>query len=189
MTVTHGQQKTLFDLERYRWKMPPPPPPPPRIVFTDEQWAEVEALAEGRMRRAASMGARHKFQAHSGHKQHVLGAMGEIALSIYLDHQLPDEDVEGFSSDYDLEVSGVTIEVKSSGCYQPRLYMTNGHLGASAAVLVRVLEQPRIAILCGWVTREEFLAKARWGESRYGRHLVMKRGFRRLEELKEMLRA
>jgi len=110
-------------------------------------------------------------------------------LSIYLDHQLPDEDVEGFSSDYDLEVSGVTIEVKSSGCYQPRLYMTNGHLGASAAVLVRVLEQPRIAILCGWVTREEFLAKARWGESRYGRHLVMKRGFRRLEELKEMLRA
>jgi len=67
--------------------------------------------------------------------------------------------------------------------------MHEGHLGASAAVLVRVLEQTRIAILWGWVTREEFMDKARWGENHYGRHLVMTRGFRRLEELKEMLRA
>ena len=115
--------------------------------------------------------------------------MGEVALSIYLDHDLPDEDVEGFSSDYDMIVNGVTIEVKSSGFYPPYLKMNNGHLGASAAVLVRVLEQSRIAILWGWVTRDEFMERSHWDENIYGRYLVMKRGFRKVEELKEMLRA
>ena len=189
MTAEEQQLALFKKWEALTYKPPPPPPPPPRIVFTDCQWSEVEALAEGRMHRAAAMGARHNFQAHSNHKQHVLGAMGEVALSIYLDHDLPDEDVEGFSSDYDLDVNGATIEVKSSRFYPPYLKMNNGHLGASAAVLVRVLEQSRIAILWGWVTRDEFMERSHWDENIYGRYLVMKRGFRKVEELKEMLRA
>ena len=188
--TAEDRQLTLFKKwEALTYRPPPPPPPPPRIEFNEHQWAEVEALAEGRMHRAAAMGARHNFQAHSGHKQHVLGAMGELALSIYLDHELPDEGVHGFSSDYDMIVNGVSIEVKSSRLYPPKLFMNEGHLGASAAVLVRVLEQSRIAILWGWVTREEFMDRAHWDANQYGRYLVMKRGFRKLEELKEMLKA